>query len=187
MTRLCKFGALTLILIFIFPVICPGQDSESSSSVNSGLFFGAGLGKGSLNIRFSGDIEDRFTEDGLAFTYRFGYALNDMIHLGLDMDLLLYYRHSKFKTFAGYSFVLNYYINNILFVKAGPSLSLIEGEPTGSEESEGTFGFTLGAGLDIRIFDRFAFTPVYCYYHNASSTISTNYHVFAVGATYYFK
>ena len=103
------------------------------------------------------------------------------------MDLLLYYSHSRFNTFAGYSLVVNYYINDLLFIKAGPSLTAVEGEPTGSEESLTGFGISAGAGLDIRIFSRLAFTPIYFFYYNTTSGVVTKYRVIALGGTYYFR
>lgn len=180
-------GILATILIMVSPPTCPGQESESKSSSRSGLYFGAGIGKGSLNVRFSGVTDDEISEDGIGFNYRFGYAANNMIHVGIDMDLLVYYSHSRFNTFAGYSLIMNYYVNDILFIKAGPSLSVVEGEPTGSEESRTGAGFTAGAGLDVRIFSRLAFTPIYSFYYNTTSGEPTKYHVIALGGTYYFK
>jgi hypothetical protein len=187
MKTVIRMGVLAAILISVFAAFCFAQESDSTSSSRSGLYFGAGIGRGSMNIKFSGDIDNRVSEDGPGFNYRFGYAVNDMIHIGMDMDLLVYYNHSRLNTFAGYSFVVNYYINDLLFIKAGPSLTAVEGEPTGSEESLTGFGITAGAGLDIRIFSRLAFTPIYSFYYNTTSGVVTKYQVIALGGTYYFK
>jgi hypothetical protein len=187
MKAVIRKGVLAAILIDMFATFCFAQESDSASSSRSRLYFGAGIGRGSMNLKFSGDIDDEVSEDGPGFNYRFGYAVNDMIHLGMDMDLLVYYSHSRFNTFAGYSFVVDYYINDLLFIKVGPSLTTVEGEPTGSEESLTGFGISAGAGLDIRILSRLAFTPIYSFYYNTTSGVVIKYHVIALGGTYYFK
>jgi opacity protein-like surface antigen len=179
-----KIIAVLAILSAVIPALnCRAQEEKSE---HKGIFMGAGIGKGFLNADFSGKDNNEISEEGITFSYRFGYAFNDMIHIGIDMDLLIYYRASKFRTFAVYSGVINYYFTDMIFIRAGPCVSLIEGEPAGSETDESAFGFMIGAGLDIRIFSKIAFTPVYHFYTTKSSVYSSTYHAFALGGTYYF-
>jgi hypothetical protein len=179
-----KIIALLAILSAVMPAPnCMGQEEESE---RKSTFMGAAIGRGFLNADFSGKDKNEISPDGVTFSYRLGFAPNNFIHIGIDMDLLIYYRASKFRTFAVYSAVINYYFTEILFIRAGPCLSLIEGEPVGSESDESAFGFMIGAGLDIRIFSQFAFTPVYHFYFNNSSVYSSTYHALALGGTYYF-
>jgi opacity protein-like surface antigen len=138
---------------------------------HTGFFIGLGVGGGSLKPKLEASgyaLEDQAEGGGVGNVY-LGGAVGPRLLLGLDVvgwtKQFTYVEGSSNVTwtFANTSACIWYYPTEYFFLKGGPSLATADLQLdiyqwTTSHTKNG-FGFTLGAGGELRLTDKFAIVP----------------------------
>jgi hypothetical protein len=198
-SRSAKVGVLFVVLVAALPSAAGAQPRE-------GFWFGAGGGYGSAGVACDECDADSRQPGGVGYL-RGGWTLNPRTLVGIDLDLWnKTAREGDVEmTLNLYSFTgsLTFYpaAASGFFVKAGAGVSTIDvdvdfdGSTVSADLGKG-FGFTAGAGYDIRLHRMFSVTPAVNYWYGrpgdlrfASEALFTNWRQnvleFTIGITFH--
>ena len=165
-----------------------------------GFMMGANLGGGSAAVSASGGGASISSgrEGGVAGNFRLGWGVNPWLSLGLESNAWSKSESGTTVSFAVSALTATYYPNPSqgFYLRAGvggssQSLRVDQGGGFFGEATETGFGFTGGAGYEMRLGRRWSLGPALDYGYSSVSvtggSLSANYVNFSAAFNWYFQ
>ncbi len=168
--QLVGFVAL-LCLCFI----SQGAFAGIKPATHNGFFIGFGVGGASAGFSLDDSDFDFDRETGLSVDIRLGTAIANNILIGVEMDAWRKEEGGFVLQYNNYAAAVTFYPVEMFFIKAGPALSIVLAEAFGFTDTDTGFGFTGGAGVEVRLTDKFALVPSVQYAQQFMDGYSTNF------------
>lgn len=157
-----------ILMLACLLLLCGSTFAGLKPDNHTGFFIGLGAGGGSLTADFGDGIESD-PETGGVGNFYLGLALSQNILLGIDGTAWSkkveddFYDTDATWTFANAALCLWIYPAHYFYLKGGPAVARAELElDAGNYSVSGSqdgFGFTAGAGGELRLTDKFAIIP----------------------------
>jgi len=175
---LCSFAAALIVL--------PQQAEAQRPQTREGFFIGLGIGGGSLSCATCDGRDGSFTGK-----VTFGGTLTPQLLLGVESSGWTKEENDARLTHANASAVAHFYpvATGGLFLSGGVGLSTLEASTSSgsvtTSVTETGFGFTAGAGYDVRVGNNFSVTPYGLYGWGDFDAGNADTFQFGIGVTWH--
>ena len=167
-------------------VVLPQGTDAQRPQTREGFFIGLGIGGGSLGCATCDGREGSFTGQ-----VTFGGTLTPQLLLGVESSGWTKEENDARLTHANFGVVAHFYpmVTSGLFLSGGVGGSTLEASTTSgsvtTSVTETGFGFTAGAGYDVRVGNNFSVTPYGLYGWGDFDAGSADTFQFGVGVTWH--
>jgi hypothetical protein len=182
-SRYVAVGGILLALVVAIP---HDAEAQGRPQTREGFFIGFGFGYASFSCEGCGD-----REDGVGGHLKLGGTLSPSVLIGAESSAWTKDEGGSRITHGNLSAIIQFYPmpESGFFLKGGAGFSRLEVSASGggfsATASDEGFGFTAGAGYDVRVGDNFSLSPYGSYQWGDFEGGSANHFQVGLGVTWH--